>query len=235
MPKTRSFSNKPSTIFQAMNRILTTTLLSVFLLFGIGAQITATSKHFPDRSKDPRRAKALLQKKLDVFSTRTFKGFLFAEANYGVVGSFSRDEAYTVAAPITFGLGYRLSPVWSVGVRAGQSVYRSDMYYFDRAFETRAETRLQIATAHVNAHFPLGLRGEAYGGFGAGYQHTDITALEANPKTDGGDKTVVRPQQGLFITGQVGARYSLTPQLSLQGEITSGLSTLNLGLRYRIR
>lgn len=218
-----------------MKNIFTTTLLAVFLIFGLGAQITATSNHFPDRAKDPRRAKALLAKKLDVFSKRSFKGFLFAEANYGVVGSFSRDEAYTVAAPVSLGLGYRLSPIWSIGVRAGQSVYRSDMYYYDRAFETRAETRLQIATANVNAHFPLGLRGEAYGGFGAGYQNTDITALEANPKTDGGDKTVVRPQQGLFVTGQIGARYSITPQISVQGELTSGLSLINFGLRYRIR
>ncbi|PHI21192.1 hypothetical protein CEQ90_04000 [Lewinellaceae bacterium SD302] len=219
-----------------IRHIFTLALIFVTTL-SLSAQVTTTSKEFPSRSSQPRTklSKKAKERKLDVFNTRRFKSFLYAEANYGVMGSFSKDEAYTVAAPVSLGLGYRISPTWSVGVRAGQSVYNSDMYYYDRTFETRAETRLQIATANVNAHFPLGLRGEAYGGFAAGYQNTDITALEDGPKTDQPDRTVVRPQEGFFFTGQIGARYSLSSAFSIQGELTSGLSTLNVGIRYRLR
>lgn len=220
-----------------LDRLIAITLaLSIVCLSPLNAQMTAAQgKSFPDRGQQPERiTKLAKQRKLDVFNERRFKPFLFAEANYGVFGSFSRDEAFTVSAPVSLGLGMRLSPVWSVGLRAGQSVYNSDMHYYDRTFETRTQTRLRIVNANVNAHFSIGLRGEAYGGLNVGYQNTDVTALEASPKT-GDDRSIVRPQNGLLVGGQIGVRYSLTPQLSVQSELTSGLSNFNVGIRFRLR
>ncbi|MEL6142117.1 MAG: outer membrane beta-barrel protein [Bacteroidota bacterium] len=210
--------------------------IAVFLLtlsFGnLNAQRVA---EFPDRANDPRRAKALLVKKYDLFNAKKFKGFFFLEANYGLVGTFNRDETFTVSAPVSLGVGYRFSSNISIGLRAGQSVYNSEMYYFDRTFETRTQTKFRMLTANLNAHLPLGLRGEVYGGFGVGYQHTTINPLEPSQKPEEEDRRVVRPARGLFGTAQIGARYALSPQLSAQVEISSGLSNFNVGLRYRIR
>lgn len=218
-----------------MTRYILSLIIVLATSFSLSAQVTAAlGDNLPDRAHSVRKSKLAKERKLDVFNARRFKGFLYAEANYGVVGTFSKDATYAVSAPVTLGLGYRISPIWSVGLRAGQSVYNSDIYYYDRTNKTRSQTKLKIATANVNAHFPLGLRGEAYGGFGAGYQDSDITALEENPKT-GSDRTVVRPRQSVFFTGQIGIRYSVSPQLSIQSELTSGLSTFNVGLRYRLR
>lgn len=217
------------------NQMIRTLLTFVLLAFAVQLTGQTVIRSFPDRANSPSRAKALKKKRLDVFNERTFKGFFYAEANYGLTGTFSRDEVFTVSAPVVLGVGYRFSSNISVGLRAGQSIYNSDMYYFDRTFETRAQTKIQVATAKMNAHLPIGLRGEAYGGFGLGYQNTSIEALEASEKPEMADRRVVRPQVGLFGTAQVGGRYSLTPTLSVQGEISSGLTTLSMGLRYRIR
>lgn len=218
-----------------MNNYLMTLAFCFFSTLGLNAQITATaSENASDEVREARVSKRALERRLDVFNTRNFKPFLYAETNYGLFGSFSRDEAYTIAAPVSLGLGVRLSPTWSVGLRVGQSVYNCDAYYYDRTYETRIQTRLKVANLLVNTHFPIGLRGEAYGGFSLGYQDTDITALEEGPK-DGSDRRVVRPQKGLLYTGQIGVRYSITPTLSVQSELTSGLSNFNVGVRLRLR
>jgi len=224
-------NTQPTIIMHNVNNLILTLLL-IFCFGSLQAQRVA---EFPDRSSDPRRAKALMVKKYDLFNKKKFKGFFFVEANYGLVGTFSRDETFTVSAPISLGVGYRFSSNISIGLRAGQSVYNSDMYYFDRTFETRAQTKFRMVTANLNAHLPLGLRGEAYGGFGIGYQHTTIDALEPSEKPEDQDRRVVRPARGFFGTAQIGARYALSPQISAQAEIGSGLSNFSVGLRYRLR
>lgn len=178
---------------------------------------------------------------MDLFEASRFRPFFFVEGNLGLVSSFSKDKAYTVAAPVSFGAGYRFSPQFSAVLSAGQSVYNSEMYYYDRSFKSQAQTRLQVATAMGQVHIPAGERAEFFGGFGLAYQHTDIQALEEDPNKSGGDhaageeRRIVRPQQGFYATAAIGGRIALTPQLSLQASLGNGLSTFSGGIRYRFR
>ncbi|NJO87472.1 MAG: hypothetical protein HC821_05810, partial [Lewinella sp.] len=110
-----------------------------------------------------------------------------------------------------------------------------EIAYFDRTFTTNTQTKIQVLGLQVNTHRALGLQGEAYGGFGLNYQNTAIEALEASEKPEMAHRRVVRPLRGFFPSAQIGLRYSLNPQLSVQGEISSGLTNLSAGLRYRLR
>lgn len=180
-------------------------------------------------------------RKMDLFETRNFRPFFFVEGNLGLVSTFSKDKVYTVAAPISVGGGYRFSPKFSAVLAFGQSVYNSDMYYYDRSFKSLAQTRLQVASVMGQAHIPVGHRAELFGGFGLSYQDTDISALEEDPNKSNGnvvsgeERRIVRPQKGFYGTAAIGGRIALSPQLSIQANLGNGLSPLNGGIRYRFR
>ncbi len=186
-------------------------------------------------------AKNARLKRMDLFEVRHFRSFFFVEGNLGLGSSFGKDKTYTVAAPVSVGAGYRFSPKFSAALQLGQSVYNSEMYYYDRSFKSQAQTRLQIATAMGQVHIPAGDRAEFFGGFGLAYQHTDIQALEENPHkssgndSDGEERRIVRPQTGFFAAANIGGRVALSPQLSMQASLGNGLSTLSAGIRYRFR
>lgn len=177
-------------------------------------------------------------KKMDLFNSRYFQPFFFVEGNVGLVSTFSKDKIFTVAPPLSVGAGYRFSPKFSLGVNAGQSIYNAEIYYYDRAFKTNAQTRLQVATLLANIHLPVGDQAEVFGAFGAAYQHTSVTALEENPNKSGdgvNDRNIVRPQQGMYVTAALGGRLSLAPNVAVQASISNGLSTFSAGLQYRLR
>ena len=209
--------------------------LPVILCLIIGNLHAQSSRPFPDRASNPRYAKARMEKRLDVFSERSFESFFSVEAFHGLTNTFSKDVTRTISAPLSVGINYRFSPVFSMGLFAGRSNYASEMNYFDKRYTTATETRSQIFSLRLNAHFPVGLRGEAYGGLGLGHRSTDITATEEplNPEVD--NEPIVRPQNGFLSTAHIGMRYSLSPRVGLQGEISSGISLLNVGISYRLR
>ncbi len=183
-------------------------------------------------------AKNARLKKMDLFNSRSFQPFFFVEGNVGLVSTFSKDKVFTVSPPLSVGAGYRFSSKFSLGLNVGQSVYNAEMYYYDRAFKSKAQTRLQVASLLANIHLPLGEQAEVFGGFGAAYQHTTVTALEENPNKSGDgpdERTIVRPQQGLYATAVLGGRLSLAPNVAVQASISNGLSTFSAGLRYRLR
>lgn len=218
-----------------MKTIFTPLLTALFLLSSL-ATLTAQSENTlaSDRS-DVTRSKKQLMKRMDLFQARTFKPFFYAEGNYGLKGTFSRDKVFTVSAPVSLGLGYRFSSKFSAGIRAGQSVYTSEMYYYDRSYQSNVKTRFQLVTAVANVHLPVGVRGEVFGGFGLGYQNTELTAMEESDLDKDTHRSIVRPATGFIGIAQLGGRYSLSPTVSVQGEISSGLSTMSIGLRYRLR
>lgn len=218
-----------------MKTLLSNLLIVLFIVsssFSLSAQ--ADNVVTSERTGVQRSQKQLM-KRMDLFSSRTFKPFFYAEGNYGLKGTFSQDKVFTVSAPVSLGVGYRFSSKFSAGLRAGQSIYNSDVYYYDRSYRTAAKTRFQLVTAVANVHLPVGVRGEVYGGFGVGYQNTTVTALEESAQPKDADRRIVRPATGFIGTAQLGGRYSLTPTVSVQGEISSGLSTMSVGLRYRLR
>lgn len=210
-------------------------LLPIFLCLLIGSLQAQASRPFPDRASNPRSAKARMEKRLDVFSERSFKSFFSVEAYHGLTNTFSKDVTRTVASPLSLGLNYRISPVFSMGLFAGRSNYASEINYYDKRYTTATETRSQIFSLRLNAHLPIGLRGEAYGGIGFGHRTTDITASEPPRHSETVSDPIVRPQNGFLSTAQVGVRYSLSPRIGIQGEISSGISLLNVGVSYRLR
>ena len=207
--------------------------LILFLVFaGLQAQ---TNRPFPDRASNPRYAKVRMEKRLDVFSERSFKSFFSVEAYHGLTKTFSKDITRTIAAPLSLGLNYRISPVFSIGFYAGRSNYASEINYFDKRYTTPTETESRLYSLRFNAHFPIGLRGEAYGGLGMGHRSTDITATAPPLHSELDRAPIVRPQNGFLSTAHIGIRYSLSPRVGIQGEISSGISLLNVGISYRLR
>ncbi|MEM9835777.1 MAG: hypothetical protein AAF828_04715 [Bacteroidota bacterium] len=211
---------------------LFTTLLLLCCFYGLSAQST---HDLHTERQGIQRTKKQLMKQMDLFGKQKFVPFFYGEFNYGLNATFSKDKVFTRSAPLSLGLGYRFSPKFSAGLRAGQSVYSSEINYYDISYKTKVETRFQMVSAVANAHVGVGVRGEFFGGIGIGYQNTELTAMEESDQPKDTDRKVVRPQQGLLLTAQVGGRYSLSPALSIQGEMSTGLSTLSIGLRYRLR
>lgn len=218
-----------------MNKLISLLLVALFS-FSNSINLVAQADNVTSSERTGvQRTKKQLMKRMDLYNPRTFNPFFYAEGNYGLKGTFSKDKVYAVSAPLSLGVGYRFSAKFSAGVRAGQSVYNSEMYYYDRSYRSNVKTRFQLVTAIANVHLPVGVRGEVYGGFGIGYQNTTLDAMEDSELDKDANRRIVRPVTGFIGTAQVGARYSLSPTVSVQGEIGSGLSTMSVGLRYRLR
>ncbi|MEM8584911.1 MAG: hypothetical protein AAGF87_11605 [Bacteroidota bacterium] len=207
-------------------------------LFFFGTSLTAQTTRissFPDRTSLPHQRKADQMKRMDVFSDGKFRSFLAIEGQVGLISTFSKDLTKSLTPPLALGLSYRLSPTFSVGVQASTSRYAARINYFDRSYTTAVETTSRMLQAHFNAHIPVGARGEVYGGLGLGYRGTDVAAQEGPIDEKTTAESIVRPQNGFLTTAHVGARYSLSPQMGVTGEIGSGLSLMTVGISYRLR
>ncbi|MEM6878296.1 MAG: hypothetical protein AAF544_07050 [Bacteroidota bacterium] len=212
-------------------------LLSAISLFSLGqlAAQSARMEPFPDRTSLPHQRKADQMKRMDVFVDHKFNPFFSIDGQIGLIGTFSKDLTRALTPPLAISVNYRLTPTFSLGVQGSISRYAAEINYYDRSYTTAVHTSNRMLQMRFNAHIPVGARGEAYGGLGVGYRGTDVAAQEGPAEEKADAESIVRPQNGFLTTAHIGARYSLTPQLGIMGEVGSGLSLMTIGVSYRLR
>jgi hypothetical protein len=158
----------------------------------------------------------------------------------GALPTYVADKATVDVPPVSAGLSYMVSPIFGVDFLIGHSISTSSKHFFtDQAYATWTNA-LYFAAIRPAIHFTKRDNIDIYGGMSMGFHYSKMTG---NP---GGDLSTLRLSEyenhlGIKSTwkpafsGFLGARYALSPNLTINSEIGFNVSILSIGLGYRLK
>jgi hypothetical protein len=159
-------------------------------------------------------------------------------AGFGVISTYAKDNATTIAPPVSLRLDARLSSNFSLGAYAAYASFERN----GRVLPTGAVQDISNESFQVGlraaAHGQLGEKFNVYGGGMLGYDMANIEeSIDGQPKSKGDEPSFIRPEgdnNSLIYSAFIGAAYYPKNNLGFFGEVGYGNSLLNLGLTYRL-
>lgn len=158
----------------------------------------------------------------------------------GALPTYVADKATVEVPPVSTGLSYMLSQNFGFDFLFGHSISKSSKHFFtDQAYATWTNA-LYFAAIRPAIHFTKKENIDIYGGMSMGVHYSKMSG---NP---GGDLSELRLSEyenhlGIHsswkpaFSGFLGARYALSPKLTINSEIGFNVSILSIGLGYRLK
>lgn len=158
----------------------------------------------------------------------------------GALPTYVADKTEVQVPPVSVGLSYMASPVFGVDFLFGHSISESPRHFFTDQAYANWTNALYFAAIRPAIHFTKRDNIDIYGGMSMGVHYSKMTG---NP---GGDLSALRLSEyenhlGIksswkpAFSGFLGARYALTPNLTINSEIGFNVSILSIGLGYRLK
>lgn len=166
-------------------------------------------------------------------------GKINISAGIGFEPTTMMDNATVNTMPVTFKLGYSISPMFSLNAFGGYSATTSEPKVINDGLAVRSNTQQSFLALRGELKKGLGERFEVYGGAALGYLHQNIT----EKTTTGRDyfRVTGEPTQNdpnarngrMFYTGFVGTTFFPIKHVGLYAELGYGVSLLNGGVTFR--
>lgn len=151
----------------------------------------------------------------------------------GLLPTFSKDDGEVKVLPLSLNYDYRIAEKISVGAYLGYSVTETSRQEISDGMIAQWRNRFTIigirAAAHTNAFDDW----DVYGGFSVGYNLTRLETLAGDASEIRKHKKLPESSGRVTMSGFVGARYALTDQVGISGEIGFGISLASLGVSYK--
>lgn len=153
----------------------------------------------------------------------------------GPVPTFFKDRPHSVSIPVIAYADYRFSQLLSIGVFAGRSVAEAARESPSSGVLMNYENRYNFIGArfavHTNPH--RFYRWEVYGGMNAFFARSKVTGVPVDKAIRLPNGPEIKYKRQLSACGFLGARYALTKQLGVWGELGYGISIVSAGIGYR--
>lgn len=160
-----------------------------------------------------------------------------SEAGIGIgpVPTFFKDRPHSVSVPVIVYADYRFSKLLSMGVFAGRSVAEAIRESPASGILMNYENRYNFAGARFAVHTDPHrfYRWEVYGGMNAFFARSKVTGVPVDKAIRLAGGPDIKYKRQLSACGFLGARYALTKQLGVWGELGYGISIVNAGIGYR--
>jgi hypothetical protein len=153
----------------------------------------------------------------------------------GPVPTFVKDRPHSSGMPLIVYADYRTSRLFSVGVFAGQSVSEAIRESANGGVSMNYKNAYNFVGARLAVHTDPHryYRWEVYGGMNAFFARSKVTAVPVDKAL----QVVIKPEttvkRQLTACGFLGARYAMTKQLGIWGELGFGISIVSAGIGYR--
>lgn len=173
------------------------------------------------------------------------KGDLRVHANLGLLSTYFMDRAEVNFLPVSLGVDYYLSEVFSLGLQGGYSASTSPVVMLADQSLVRYENQTSMLGLRAAMHSTAFERVVVYGGGMLGYHLPNVNEVTVaggtvpEPVAPGAPTQTkpyrVPPATGKMVySGFVGASYRFTTRLNGSLEAGFGVSLLNLGLSYKL-
>lgn len=153
----------------------------------------------------------------------------------GPVPTFFKDRPHVVSIPVIASTDYRFSRLLSIGVFAGRSVAEAIRENPANGVLMNYENRYNFVGARFAVHTDPHrfYRWEVYGGMNAFFARSKITGVPVDKAIRLVGGAEIKYKRQFTACGFLGARYALTKQLGVWGELGYGISIVSLGMGYR--
>lgn len=166
-------------------------------------------------------------------------GKLNISAGVGFEPTTLMDNASVNTMPLTFKVGYQISPLFSLNAIGGYSSSTSELKVINDGLAIKSTNEQTFLGLRGELKKAMGEHFEVYGGASLGYLHKNITEM-----TSTGRDYVQEPEKptandpnaskgNLLYTGFVGTTFFVQKHIGLYAELGYGVSLLNGGVVVR--
>lgn len=159
-------------------------------------------------------------------------------AGIGLISTYAKDGANTIAPPVSIRMNARLSPNFSLGAYAAYASFeRNGRILPTGAVQDISNESFQVGI-RAAAHSQLGEKFDVYGGGMLGYDMATVDeSINGQPKSKGDEPSFIRPEDdnnSLIYSAFIGASFYPKSNLGFFGEVGYGNSILNVGVSFRL-
>ena len=176
---------------------------------------------------------------LSLATAHSQSGKLNLSAGIGFEPTTLMDDASVNTMPLTFKLGYQISPMFSLNAIGGYSATTAKPRFINDGLAIQSTNQQTFLGLRGELKKGLGERFEVYGGASLGYMRQNIT----EKTTSGRDYLQVAgapssndpnaPNGRLMYAGFVGSTFFVQKHVGLYAELGYGVSLLNGGITLR--
>lgn len=165
-------------------------------------------------------------------------GDIEVAAGMGLISTYAKDGATTIAPPVNLRMDAHLSSNFSLGAYAAYASFERNGHLLPNgAVQNISNESLQLGL-RATAHGQMGEKFNVYGGGMLGYDMANIEeSIGGAPKSKGDEPSFIRPDDNnnsLIYSAFIGAAYYPRSSLGFFGEVGYGNSLLNVGISYRL-
>jgi hypothetical protein len=159
-------------------------------------------------------------------------------AGVGVISTYAKDGATTIAPPVNLRMDVRLSPNFSLGAYAAYASFERNGRILPTGAVQDISNESFQAGLRATAHGQVGEKFNIYGGGMLGYDMATVEeSIDGQPKSKGDEPSFIRPEannNALIYSAFIGATYYPKSNLGFFGEVGYGNSLLNVGVSFRL-
>ncbi len=176
---------------------------------------------------------------LSLATAHSQSGKINLSAGVGFEPTTLMDKASVSTLPMTFKLGYQISPLFSLNAIGGYSSSTSKTNLIDDGVAVNSTTTQSFLGLRGELKKSLGDRFEVYGGGTFGYMKKDFAEKTTTGKSylrNSGEPTPNNPNAAkgtMFYAGFVGTTFFPIKHVGLFAEVGYGVSLLNGGVTVR--
>lgn len=153
----------------------------------------------------------------------------------GVLPTFLMDDAKSKLLPVSLGLEYRFSEVFSLGLAAGHSVSESKSRLIADGIKANWTNSFYLVALRPAFHVTRVEDWDFYGGFSIGVNHSELSGSSNGTKADLHDYERHRgigSNTNVAFSGFTGVRYVIDPKWTVGAELGFGVSIFTIGMNY---
>lgn len=164
-------------------------------------------------------------------------GKFFASSGIGLVSSYTGSNITTDVPPLSFELGYRLSPMFSINAHVGHVKAKNNPQFLFDGIQSQTTNTTTVFGLKNQFHKNISKRFELYGGAMIGYSSFKVEDINlANNEVIEMDENAPSkrnpnaPKGQVMYAGFIGGKLWATPNLGWFMEASSGVTILSTGL-----
>ena len=156
-----------------------------------------------------------------------------ASARIGLIPTFVKDVSKSEIPAIGIDVNYRINRKFSVGLFGGYTKVMSHPNMLGDGKPMTFVNQFSLTGAKFAVHSTNLEKWDFYGGLSLAYAHSKIDVMEGNLEKLKKYKNFKESSGKMMYSAFVGAKYLVTKDLSLFGEIGYGISLLSVGVSKR--
>ena len=162
------------------------------------------------------------------------KGQVDIQAGIGLAPTFLADGGKQLVPPMSISADMMVSDNFSVGVFSGYTKAQTKEFLVADGINAQWQNSMMEVGIRAAIHYTKMQDWDVYGGFALTYNHSTITAMQAELDKIAHHLGVEPTSSIVFPTAVMGARWAFSPKWTAFGEISYGVSIIKAGVGYRL-